>query len=82
MTYTLTTAQITLLVTLALWELLWKGIALWRAAHRNQRGWFIALLVINSIGILPVLYLVLTDLRVDDTDGALNSVNDAASPGN
>jgi hypothetical protein len=45
------------LLPLALWELAWKGIALWKAAQNDQRNWFVALIIINSIGILPVLYL-------------------------
>jgi uncharacterized membrane protein YedE/YeeE len=35
----------------------WKGFALWRAAELKQKKWFIALLVINTIGILEILYL-------------------------
>ena len=40
-----------------LWTLAWKGWALWRAAGRNERWWFIALLVINTLGLLEILYL-------------------------
>lgn len=45
------------LVILGAWDIVWKGIALWRSARHNQRYWFIALLAINSIGILPIVYL-------------------------
>jgi hypothetical protein len=57
--YTISTGWALVLATLALWELAWKGIALWRAARNNQVGWFIALLVINSVGILPIIYLLI-----------------------
>jgi hypothetical protein len=50
--------QLTLLILLAVWELIWKGIALWRAARNNQTGWFVALLIINSAGLLPIIYLL------------------------
>lgn len=40
-------------------ELVLKGFALWKAAKKDQNVWFIALLVINSMGILPLIYLVL-----------------------
>lgn len=40
-----------------LWSLLWKGLALWRAAKLSQRNWFIALLIINTIGIAEIAYL-------------------------
>jgi hypothetical protein len=36
----------------------WRGMALWRAGRNNQKNWFIALLLINSIGILPIIYLI------------------------
>lgn len=45
------------IVPLALWELVWKGIALWKAARADARNWFIALLLINSAGVLPILYI-------------------------
>ncbi|MDL2341663.1 MAG: DUF5652 family protein [Patescibacteria group bacterium] len=60
MTYNITTNQEIALVLLAVWELAWKGLALWRAAHRNQTKWFIALLFINSAGLLPIMYLLAT----------------------
>lgn len=59
MTYTVTATQIIILVMAAVWELIWKGLALWRAAHHSQRYWFVALLVINSVGILPIVYMML-----------------------
>ncbi len=42
---------------LALWELVWKGLGLWKAAQHKQTGWFIAILIFNTVGILPILYL-------------------------
>ncbi|MDO8452770.1 MAG: DUF5652 family protein [bacterium] len=40
-------------------ELALKGFALWRAARSNQMYWFIALLVLNTAGILPAVYLLI-----------------------
>jgi hypothetical protein len=34
-----------------------KGYALWYAAKRDDKGWFIAILLINTIGILELVYL-------------------------
>lgn len=45
------------LFTVFIWSLLWKGLALWKAVKNEQRNWFIALLVVNSIGILEIVYL-------------------------
>lgn len=42
---------------IAVWSLVWKGLALWKSARNDQRYWFLALLVINTVGILEILYL-------------------------
>lgn len=42
---------------LLVWSLVWKGLALWRAAQNGSKPWFIALLLINTAGILEILYL-------------------------
>lgn len=41
----------------AIWSLPWKGVALWKAAQKKDPYWFIALLVINTVGILEILYI-------------------------
>jgi hypothetical protein len=48
-----------LILILILWELVWKGIALWKAAKESQKYWFIAILILNTVGILPILYIFL-----------------------
>lgn len=40
-------------------ELILKGISLYKSAKRDQKVWFVALLIINSLGILPAIYLLL-----------------------
>lgn len=42
---------------LLLWSLFWKGLALWRAASSKQKAWYVAILLINSLGILEIVYL-------------------------
>jgi len=42
---------------LYVWSLLWKGLALWRSANLKQRNWFVAILVLNTVGILEIVYL-------------------------
>lgn len=46
------------LAILALVEVILKGVALWKSARYGQKYWFVAILVINSLGILPVVYLL------------------------
>lgn len=40
-----------------LWTLPWKGVALWKSAIRKEKWWFIALLVLNTLAILEILYI-------------------------
>lgn len=47
-----------LFYALILWSVIWKGIALWHAARGSQLGWYIALLIINTVGILEIIYLL------------------------
>ncbi len=39
------------------WAVVWKGFALWKSARLGQKWWFIAFLVVNTLGILEILYL-------------------------
>ncbi|MBI4035714.1 hypothetical protein HY383_02095 [Candidatus Daviesbacteria bacterium] len=42
---------------LILWEVLWKGIGLWKSAKKGDLVWFIAIFLINFFGIIPIFYL-------------------------
>jgi hypothetical protein len=44
-------------ILILIWDAVWKGIALWKAGRHNQLVWFIFLLLVNSLGILPIIYL-------------------------
>lgn len=39
------------------WTLPWKGYALWKSARRKEKWWFIALLIVNTLGLLEILYI-------------------------
>jgi len=45
-----------IIVALIVWSFVWKGLALWKAASLRQKWWFIAILVINTLGILEIIY--------------------------
>jgi methionyl-tRNA synthetase len=49
--------QVYILFVVYIWSLLWKGLALWRAAQLKQRNWFVGILILNTIGILEIVYL-------------------------
>lgn len=39
------------------WVIAWKGWALWVAARKDSKPWYVALLIINTIGVLEILYI-------------------------
>jgi hypothetical protein len=45
------------LSVVVLWSLVWKGIALWKAVKAGSKPWYIAILVVNTLGILEILYI-------------------------
>lgn len=40
------------------WTIAWRIIACWQAAKRNQLYWFIFIFVFNTLGVMPILYLL------------------------
>lgn len=44
-------------VLAVVWEAAWKGIAMWRAAQNSHLAWFICILIFNTLGILPIVYI-------------------------
>ena len=46
-------------MAIVLWTIPWKGIALWKSARQSHKAWFIALLLINTVGLLEILYIFL-----------------------
>ena len=42
---------------LIIWSAVWKLTALWKAARNRQLVWFICLAILNTAGILPILYI-------------------------
>jgi hypothetical protein len=41
------------------WEAVWKLIALWKAGRNNHLAWFICIALINTVGILPIVYILI-----------------------
>lgn len=58
MTFHITTTQEIIISLLVAWDIIWRGIALWRAAKKQQTTWYVLLLVLNSVGVLPIIYLL------------------------
>jgi predicted permease len=54
---TLSSATVSAFAALIIWELIWKLVALWKAGRNRQLGWFIAMTVFNTLGILEMVYI-------------------------
>jgi len=54
----LTVIGVVLFVVLIIWEAVWKGIGMWRAGRNNHIVWFICIMIFNTVGILPIVYLL------------------------
>jgi methionyl-tRNA synthetase len=52
-----------IVLALLAWSLIWKGLALWRAARQADKPWFIALLILNTLGLLEIFYLLVFSRR-------------------
>jgi len=49
--------SIALLLVIAIWSYVWKLIAFWKAARKGSVIWFVILALVNTIGILEILYI-------------------------
>ena len=50
--------MICLLVLAVIWDGAWKLIALWKSARHGQLAWYVCLAIFNTLGILPIVYLL------------------------
>lgn len=46
-----------LLAIFIVWSAVWKLLALWKAGRNNSPVWFIVLALVNTLGILDILYI-------------------------
>jgi hypothetical protein len=46
-----------ILTLMIFWSIAWKGIALWKAAKVGSKVWFIIILLVNTFGILEIIYI-------------------------
>jgi len=42
---------------LYIWSAIWKGMALWKAAKKDAKFWFVVIFIFNSFGLLEILYV-------------------------
>lgn len=45
-------------IVLMVWDTVWKVVAFWKSARNNHLAWFICIAIFNTIGVLPIIYLI------------------------
>ncbi|OFY83790.1 MAG: hypothetical protein A2V46_04085 [Bacteroidetes bacterium RBG_19FT_COMBO_42_7] len=45
------------IIIIKIWDFAWKIFALLKAARNNHTAWFVFILIFNTAGILPIIYL-------------------------
>jgi len=48
---------VALIILIAIWDTIWKMVALWKSARNKHLAWFIFLAIFNTVGILPIIYI-------------------------
>lgn len=59
--------ELFLAIWLAVWDLVRKAIALYKAWQKGNLVWFILIFIFNTCGILPIVYLILNREQTDKT---------------
>jgi hypothetical protein len=50
---------IPLITIAAIWDAVWKLIAMWKAVQNKHLAWFICIFIFNTLGILPIIYILI-----------------------
>ena len=53
----ISTNSIWFLIITIFWVLPWKGLSLWIKKKKRHKLWFIILLVLNTFGIIEIIYI-------------------------
>jgi len=69
------------LLLLVVWTLIWKGLALWRAARAGQTIWYVVMLILNTGGLLEIVYLAFLAPRRTPLGGVPGSTAPAPPAG-
>ena len=65
-----------IILLIKLWDYVWKIFGLLKAARNYHMVWFIFILILNTAGILPIIYLLIqrkidkmpSSVKIDDID--------------
>ncbi len=57
---------IPLFIFFTLWDGVWKLIGMWKAGRNNDLAWFICIAIFNTMGILPIIYILLEKKKSEE----------------
>jgi len=61
--------NLVLFIVLIVWSGIWKGVGLWRSGRNNHLVWFVLMFVLNTAGVLPIVYLVFFSKKCEEKKG-------------
>jgi len=59
---------IPVIVLCTIWDAVWKLIGMWRAGRNNDLAWFICIAIFNTLGILPIIYILMDNSRSEEKE--------------
>lgn len=62
-------------IALVVWSIIWKLIALWKAARNNHLTIFIVLAFVNTAGIAEIIYLLYLRFRSKKGEAATPEIH-------
>ncbi len=63
------------LVLAVVWSAVWKALALWKSARNNNLGWFVVFCMVNTLGILEILYIYVFSKKCNNNNQPVNIEN-------
>ncbi|MBU1203566.1 MAG: hypothetical protein KKG60_00680 [Nanoarchaeota archaeon] len=46
------------MILVGIWDLVWKAIGIGNAAKRKHVAWAVVMVIFNTVGILPMVYMI------------------------
>jgi sorbitol-specific phosphotransferase system component IIC len=59
---------IPVIILCTIWDTVWKLIGMWRAGRNNDLAWFICIAIFNTMGILPIIYILLDNNKSEQKE--------------
>jgi len=51
-----------------IWDATWKLIGMWKAGRNNELAWFLCIAIFNTMGILPIIYILIRNANPKKVD--------------